>query len=104
MGLFAARAPQAPDIFLPPREPARQIYQAFQAEALKRKERPLDVWVNAEIDAVHAAANKAARALGLRALTREEVMAAESYARGSADYGAKWAYGVVERMKKAQPA
>lgn len=104
MGLFAARAPQAPDIFLPPREPARQIYQAFQAEASKRKERDLDVWIKAEIDAVHAAAVKAAQAMGLRAPTREEVVAAENYARGSADYGAKWAYGVVERMKRAQPA
>lgn len=31
----------------------------------------------------------------------DDIVGAERYAAGSVDYGAKWAYGVVEVMRKA---
>lgn len=38
---------------------------------------------------------------GLPAPTREQVAAAERYARGSADYGATWACTLVNDMRRA---
>lgn len=89
------------DIFEPHSEPARSIYLAFQAEARKRKGRTADEWIGAERNAVFNASVTQAQKLGMRAPTLDEVAAAERYAMGSVDYGAKWAYGVVEVMRKA---
>lgn len=86
------------DMFRPTRDPSQSIYDAFVKEAAKRKEVPFSVWSVREIDAVHAAAAAAAEKMGLIVPTREQVEAAERYARGSADYGAKWAYRVTDRM------
>ncbi len=88
-----------PDIFEPHREPAKSIYLAFQAEAAKRKGRPLDEWVKAERDAVFRECTHQAKKLGLHAPTIDDVAAAERYAMGSIDYGAKWAYQLVQVMK-----
>nr|WP_241019530.1 hypothetical protein [Burkholderia sp. Ac-20345] len=88
------------DIFEPRREPARSIYHAFQAEATKRKGRSIDEWLAAERDAVFREATHQAQSLGLRAPTMDEVVSGERYAAGSVDYGAKWAYCVVEAMHK----
>jgi hypothetical protein len=89
------------DIFEPRHEPARSIYHAFQTEATKRKGRSIDEWLAAERDAVFREATHQAQRLGLRVPTMDEVASAERYAAGSADYGAKWAYCVVDAMRKA---
>lgn len=87
-----------PDIFEPSNEPARSIYLAFRAESAKRKGRSLDEWISAERKAVHDACVKAAATYGLPAPLLEQVAAAERYAMGSADYGAKWAYQLARGM------
>jgi hypothetical protein len=86
--------------FRPHQEPARSIHDAFQLEASKRKERALEVWIEAELQAVFAAARLAAERHGLRMLSLDEIKSAERYARGSADYGSKWAYTVVDSMRR----
>ena len=88
------------DIFEPRHEPARSIYLAFQSEAANRKGCSTDEWLSAERDAVFREAAHQAQKLGMRAPTMDEVVRAENYASGSADYGAKWAYCLVEAMHK----
>lgn len=88
------------DVFQPTVEPACSIYAAFQAEDKNRSGRSVEEWMAAELDAVHRESVIQAQALGLRAPSREEVESAERYALGSADYGAKWAYRVVDAMRK----
>jgi len=87
------------DFFRPHTEPARTIYDAFQKESLLRKYRAIEVWMRAERLAVCLAARKYAQQHGMRVPTLEEVEAAERYASGSVDYGSKWAYQVVEKMR-----
>ena len=86
------------DIFEPRNEPAKSIYTAFQNEAANRKSRSVTEWVKAERDAVFREAAHQAQKLGLRCPTMDEVASAERYAMGSVDYGAKWAYGIVDAM------
>ncbi len=86
------------DPFRPLREPARTLYDTFQAEAKLRKSRSLEDWVRLEPIAVWNAAIRYAAEFGLRSPTMEEVLAAERYARGSADYGSKWANVVAAKM------
>ncbi len=88
------------DVFEPRNEPARSIYLAFKAEATKREGRKLDEWVGAERKAVFDACAVQAAALGVCAPDMQQVMSAERYAMGSADYGAKWAYQLAHRMRK----
>jgi hypothetical protein len=91
------------DIFEPHCEPARSIYLAFQREAAKRGGRGIGEWMQAEREAVFREAEKQAHELGhmgLRCPTMDEVIAAERYASGSINYGAKWAYGVVGYMRR----
>lgn len=90
------------DPFEPRQEPARSIYLAFQEEAIKRRGRSIPEWTKAERDSVFRESAQQAQSLGLRVPTMDEVIRAERYAIGSIDYGAKWAYGVVEAMNKAQ--
>ena len=90
------------DIFRPRSEPARAIYEAFEAEATKRDGRSAEEWQEAERRAVYRAAQSAATSMGLRVPSMEEVVAAERYAMGSTDYGAKWAHGVVRAMRAAE--
>lgn len=87
--------------FRPSQEPARATHDAFQLEADKRKGRALDVWIAAELQVVFEAAQLAAERPGLRKLSMEEVQSAEGYARGSADYGSKWAYTVVGSLRRS---
>jgi hypothetical protein len=89
------------DIFEPRREPARSIYLAFQAEATRRKGRSVDEWLTAEREAVYRESIHQAQMLGLRVPTMDEVVSAERYATGSVDYGAKWAYCIVNAMRGA---
>lgn len=91
---------QMPDIFRPRHDPARSIYDAFQCEADKRKGRTVEEWMTAEREAVFREATHQAQKLGLRPPTIAEIISAENYASGSADYGAKWAYGVAEAMRR----
>lgn len=87
------------DPFRPSREPARSIYDAFQAEASKRQGRSVEEWLQAEREAVWRAAHDQAAMLALRCPTMGEIEAAERYAMGSVDYGLKWALGVERLMK-----
>lgn len=87
------------DIFRPHNDPARAIYDAFQAEAEKRPERTCDEWIAAERMAVWRAARDYAQQTKLRIPTLQEVELAERLACGHCDYGAKWAYGVTEAMR-----
>lgn len=88
------------DLFTPHWEPARSIYDAFQEEATKRKTRSVEDWVQAERAAVHKAACVAAQKEGLPEPTMEEIQSAETYAMGSVDYGATWAYRIVDLARK----
>lgn len=88
------------DIFEPTHEPAKSIYLAFQNEAAKRKGRSTDEWIAGELDAVFRECTHQALKHNLRQISLEEVAAAERYARGSIDYGAKWAYQAVDAMRR----
>lgn len=100
------RAAEVPSYnrFRPRQEPAAALYDAFLAEAAKRGERMPEQWIEAESQAVHAAAVQAAAAHGLRAPTQEDVARANTLALGHIDYGAKWAYALVEIMRGNRPA
>ncbi len=87
------------DIFEPRHEPAKSIYLEFQAEAKKRKGCSVDEWIKAERDAVYRECVHQAQRMGLAAPSMDAVAAAERYAMGSVDYGAKWAYQLVNVMK-----
>lgn len=78
--------------------PASLLYDAFQEEAKHRKGRDVDEWIRLELEAVHRAAVTYAEQHGLHAPTMEQVAAAERYARGSADYGSKWALVLSQKM------
>lgn len=58
----------------------------------------------AEVASVHREAVRQANALGLRVPSMEQIKAAERYAMGSTDYGAKWAYKVVDAMHTSTKA
>jgi len=89
------------DVFRPAHEPARSIYDAFQAEAALRPGRHFLKWSRAEIEAVWRAARDYAQMHGRRIPTLEEIERAESYAQGSADYGLQWAIQVAALLKPA---
>jgi hypothetical protein len=86
----------------PRMEPAKSIYNAFQAEAAKRNGRSVAQWTAAESVAVLDAATRQARLLGLRAPTAEVVATAEVTARGHIDYGSKWAIHLAHWMRAQQ--
>ncbi len=86
------------DVFRPHNDPARAIYDAFQAEASKRDERDTEEWLKKEPEAVWRAACDYAKAHGLQEPTLAQVERAERYAQGSSDYGAQWAYALVRYM------
>lgn len=86
--------------FEPQSEPARSIYRAFIEEATKRHGREPEVWLVAERQAVLAEAVVQAAKRGLRMPTLNDVILAEDMATGHTDYGAKWAWGVVEAMQR----
>lgn len=87
------------DIFRPNTHPAQEIYDAFMEESLKRNSRSIQEWQELERYAVLHAATSAAVKYKLREPTMGDVMVAEILAMGHVDYGAKWAYGVVDRMQ-----
>ncbi|MGH8465707.1 MAG: hypothetical protein ACRER5_16310 [Pseudomonas sp.] len=88
------------DVFRPKHEPARSIYDAFQNEAAKRDSRPLHEAFEAESHAVWKAACESASIHGLRPPTLAEVDDACTYASGSIDFGAKWAFAIVDVMNR----
>lgn len=92
------------DVFRPHNEPARGLYDAFQAEAKNRKGRSVEVWTEAEAQAVWRTARDYAQQHGIEVPTMELIKRKERYARGSIDYGAKWAYGVAELLVKPATA
>lgn len=95
-------SPSDRDPFAPRHEPARSLYEAFQAEARLRKGRPLEVWIEAERHAVWRAACEYAQQHGWPEPALAQVESAERYAKGSADYGAKWAYTLERSMRPAK--
>ena len=88
------------DFFRPRQAPASALYDALRAEALHRKGRDVEEWIRLELEAVHRAACSYAADHGLKPPPMEEVAVAERIARGSADYGSKWAILVAEKMVK----
>lgn len=86
------------DIFRPRHAPASVLYDAFQEEAQHRQSRQVGEWTRLELEAVHRAAATYASQHGLHAPSMEDVAAAERYARGSVDYGSKWALVLSEKM------
>lgn len=97
--MFKFRQKQAKrDIFRPRFEPSRTLYDALQAEAIKRKNREWPEWHEAELRAMHNAACDYATAHGLSAPTYQQVCEAEQQATGHTDYGAKWAYYIAALM------
>lgn len=91
------------DAFRPFTDPAQAIYDAFQAQAAKRKHYASpEEWIPIERQVVLETATREAERLGLRPPTLDEVRAAERSACGHVDYGSKWAYGVVEVMRKGE--
>ena len=89
-------------IFRPRTEPARTIYDVFQAIAADRSDVTPDKWEHRERMAVWGAARDYAEQHGLRVPTIAQVELAERSAMGHCDYGAKWAYGVAEAMRKPE--
>lgn len=87
-------------VFRPTTEPARAIYDAFQAEASLRPGRTVEAWTTGEAEAVWRAARDYAQQRRLEAPTLEQVQRAEVLARGHTDYGAKWAYGVAALVRR----
>lgn len=89
------------DVFRPRMEPHRSIYDAFQAEARKRKSRSVKEWTEAEMSAVYQAALAAAadQKFKLKQPTMDAVRRSELYARGSADYGLKWVCELLRSMQ-----
>lgn len=90
------------DALRPRNDPARAIYDAFQAEALLRHRRDLDEACTKERQAVHRAACEYAKSHGWSEPKMLDVQQTELYARGSADYGATWAYALARRMAVEQ--
>lgn len=87
------------DVFRPRQEPARSIYDAFQAEAALRPGRSVEEWCQAERLAVWRAARDYAQAHELTAPSLAQVERAEQYALGGVDYGLQWALQVSKAMK-----
>lgn len=83
----------------PSHDPARAVYDALQAEVRKRDARPYEAWTACESDAALRAATAVAPAMNLRPPAMPVVLAAEVYARGSADYVATWAYAIAMAMR-----
>lgn len=88
------------DVFEPRNEPARSIYMALRNEAAKRRGRTEGEWIAAERQAVFNEACLQAEKLKLRMPTMDDVVRAERIAVGATDYGAKWANGVTEAMRR----
>ncbi|RCW66255.1 hypothetical protein [Pseudorhodoferax soli] len=86
-------------IFRPTHEPARLLYDAFQAEAKLRKQREVGNWIEKERLAVWTAARDYAQQHDRPVPTLEQIKAKEQLALGHTDYGAKWAYGVAELLR-----
>jgi len=88
------------DPFRPRTPEAAAIYDAFQAEASRRKQRPGLTWIENERQAVFQAACDQARLRGWPQPTLKAVETAERCACGHVDYGMKWALYLVESMKR----
>ena len=84
------------DVFRPRHEPAQMIYDAFQKEARKRGGRTVEEWQAAERLVVWQTTRDYAQQHDLMIPTMEDIEHAEQYASGHIDYGAKWAYQLVE--------
>lgn len=87
------------DIFRPRTDPARTIYDTLQVEAEKRTLASI-AWIESERQTVWRAARDYAQQHRMRVPTLEEVECAEKRAIGHVDYGARWAYGVAELMRR----
>ena len=88
------------DIFRPRNSPAREIYDAFQAEADHREGRTPGEWMEAEVEAVRRAAAAAARKIGVRAPSVAQVEGAAYKAMRHVDYGATWARSVSALLRR----
>ena len=87
------------DWLRPTTQPAQMIYDAWHKETENRTKFEYVEWCKNERKVVFETANLAAKKYGLKSVTIEEVEAAEQNAYGSVDYGAKWVYGVLDKMR-----
>jgi len=89
------------DIFRPKHNPAQSLYDVFQTEAEKRPKRELEEWQRKEVMAVYEEALRwhERNPEKYKEITVADVQDAQRQAWGHVDYGAKWAYAVVERMR-----
>lgn len=88
------------NLLQPRSEPALSLYLALQSEAAHRKGREIEQWNRAELQPVHAAALAVFPQYGLRPPTRRKVESAQVYACGSIDCGAKWAYALIDTVRR----
>jgi hypothetical protein len=88
------------DFFRPYEEPSRTIYDAFQREAKKRDDCPVESWILNERMAVFNAALEWCKTKGLKPISIDDVKYAEDKAYGSSDYGSKWAYGIADAISE----
>jgi len=84
------------DVFRPPFQPARRLYDAFQRQARNRDHD--SEWQEHEAEAVWREASEYARMRGLQEPTLQQVKLASEYACGHVDYGSKWAIKIVDLM------
>lgn len=89
------------DPFRPQPGPVLAIYEAFQAEASKRKTRPGLTWLELERAAVYSATCEQARLCDWPIPDLAAVQFAERCARGHVDYGSKWSHYIVDHMKRS---
>ncbi|MCH8552502.1 MAG: hypothetical protein LAT62_11230 [Natronospirillum sp.] len=89
------------DIFRPRLAPAAQLYDAFVEAASHRNKADGLEWIEFEIEQVHKEALRVAERYNFPAPSRDDVRKASDEASGHADYGAKFAFYVLETM--AQP-
>lgn len=62
----------------------------------------MEEWKSTELAIVFRKTNEVARSLGLTLVTHKDVERADTYASGHIDYGAKFAYRIVELLQEKQ--
>jgi hypothetical protein len=87
------------DIFRPSNKPAQILYDAWGDETEKRQDKEYEEWVEGEREVMLQTANSIAEEYGLKPITMEQVKEAEYRAYGHVGYGAKWVYGILDKMR-----
>jgi hypothetical protein len=88
------------DPFRPRDNPERLLYDAFQAAAKERKNKPVGEWLEYEVQKVWEAAKGWAEQNKKPVPSLRAIKIASTYATGHIDYGARWAYAICEFWRK----